>query len=143
MNPNITLREAIEEFNAENARYFSARDVSPQAQEFFQCHDIAHVVFDCNTSILGEGKVKIWTIFGTTLGFWKHLQAYAEADALSLFRQYSWSHVLKSIVKLLVTLPRVISRARQMTKPWPWSLYQPYLDTPLIKIREEFNIKPL
>jgi ubiquinone biosynthesis protein Coq4 len=143
MNPNFTLREAIEEFNSINSKHFTDRDVSPQAQDFFRCHDIAHVVFDCNTSILGEGKVKIWTIFGTTLGFWKHLQSYSEADAFCLFRLYSWSHVLKSIVKLLITIPRVVSRARNMIEPWPWSSYEPYLDVPLIKIREEFSIKPL
>ncbi len=143
MNTNLTLREAIQEFNSKNSKYFSSRDISLEAQEFFRCHDIAHVIFDCNTSIVGEGEVKIWSIFGTTLGFWKHLRGYAEADAFSLFRQYSWSHVMKSIFKLIVTMPRAIIRARRMTKRWTWSSYEAYLDMPLMKIREEFNIKPL
>jgi ubiquinone biosynthesis protein Coq4 len=143
METNATLREAIKEFNSVNSKYFSDRDISLEAQEFFKCHDIAHVVFGCDTSIVGEGKVKVWSIFGTTLGYWKHIQGYAEADAFSLFRQYSWSHVLKSIFKLLTKIPQAIFRARRMTKPWTWSSYEPYLDMPLTQIREEFNIKPL
>lgn len=143
MNPQTTLREAISEFNEINAISFSSRDISPEAQNFFLCHDIAHVVFDCDISIIGEGKVKIWTIFGTTLGFWKHLHGYSEVGAFSLFRQYSWSHVLKSIFKLIITMPQVISRARSMTKPWPWSSYEIHLDMTLIRIREEFNIVPM
>ena len=143
MDTNLTLREAIEEFNSANSKYFSSRDVSVAAQDFFRCHDIVHVLFDCNTSIVGEGKVKIWSIFGTTLGFWKHLRGYAEADAFSLFRQYSWPHVLKSLFRLIITMPQAIFRARQMTKPWPWSSYESYLDMPLASIRKEFNIKPL
>ena len=143
MDTKVTLREAIKEFNSVNSKYFSSRDISLQAQDFFRCHDIAHVIFDCNTSIVGEGKVKVWSIFGTTLGFWKHLQGYAEADAFSLFRQYSWSHVLKSLFKLIITMPQAIFRAKRMTKPWPWSSHESYLDIPLAKIREEFNIKPL
>ncbi len=143
MNISSTLREVITEFNSDNAKYFGDRDKSPEAQKFFECHDIAHVVFGCDTSIVGEGKVKIWSIFGTTMGFRKHLRGYAEADAFSLFQQYSWRHVLKSIGQLLITMPRVMIRARHMTKPWPWSEYQPYLDMSLNEIRQEFNIKPL
>lgn len=143
MNPNITLREAIEEFNSRNSQYFSDREVSPEAQDFFRRHDVAHVVFDCNTSILGEGKVKVWTIFGTTLGFWKHLKGYSEASAFSLFKQYSWGHLFNNVFKLIVAAPRTISRARRMKKPWPWSSYESYLDVPLAEIREEFKIRPL
>ena len=83
MNSDITLREALKKFNSINAEYFSSRDISPEALEFFRRHDIAHVIFDCNTTLLGEGKVKLWTVFGTTLGFWKHMRAYSEADAFS------------------------------------------------------------
>lgn len=73
MDENLTLKEAIKKFNATNYKQFSKRDISQEAKDFFRCHDTAHVVFGCSTSITGEGTVKIWTIFGTTLGFWKHL----------------------------------------------------------------------
>ena len=140
---NITLREAIIEFDSVNSKYFIERDFSVKAQEFFRCHDVAHVVFDCNTSILGEGKVKVWTIFGTTLGFWKHLHGYSEADAFSLFKKYSWGHILKNIAKLVITLPRIVIRTRHMKKPWPWCSYESFLDVSLKEIREKFGIRPL
>lgn len=143
MDAEITLRAALEDFTERNQKYFTSRDVSPEAQEFFRCHDTAHVVFGCNTTIVGEGTVKIWSIFGTTLGFWKHVRGYAEADAFSLFRQYSWAHVAKSIARLVVTIPRAIWRARQMAKPWPWASHDDYLDQPLAAIQSEFNIVPL
>jgi len=143
MDSQTTLREAIKEFYTVNFKYFSSRDISPKAEELFRCHDTAHVVFGCDTSILGEGMVKIWTIFGTSLGFWKHLEGYAEADAFSLFKEYRWSHVANNIFKIFITAPRVIIRARLMNKRWPWSSFEPYLDLPLDAIRKEFNIKPI
>ena len=124
-------------------KYFSDRDTSDEAKEFFRCHDIAHVVFGCDTTIFGEGVVKIWTVFGTTLGFWKHIAGYNEADAFALFRMYSLKHVAKNILRLFVTIPSVIVRARRMSKPWNWSDFETYMDVPIGKIREEFNIIPI
>ena len=139
----LTLREAIAEFHQKNANLFATREIAPEAKEFFRCHDIAHVVFDCNTSLYGEGKVKLWTIFGTTLGFWQHLKGYADAEALNLFKQYSFSHLLKNIFKILANMPRIIISAKHMSKPWPWHDHDRYLDMSLDAIRKEFNIKTL
>lgn len=135
-----TLREGLIQLRQENAAIFSDRNISPDAQEFFRCHDTAHVVFGCDTSLFGEGILKIYTIFGTTLGFWRHLSAYSEASAFALFRQYSLAHLCKHILKLIGNAPRAIVRARRMSKPWPWTEHGAYLDKPVAEIRKEFNI---
>ena len=140
-NSALTLREGMRQFCEENAAVFSNRDVSPEAQEFFRCHDTAHVVFGCDTSIFGEGVVKIFTIFGTTLSFWKHLSAYAEANAFDLFRQYSWRYVFRHVFKLIASMPRVIIHARRMSRPWPWADHDQYLDKRIDEIRKEFKIE--
>ena len=136
----VTLREALQEFNQKNSKIFSFRDSSPGAKKFFQYHDTAHVIFGCDTSLVGEAHVKLWTIFGSTLGFWKHLKGYKEANALQLFSGYSFKQVLKSLLMIFLTLPTVISRAIRMTKRWPWSDYDKYLDVPVSSIRKEFSI---
>lgn len=140
-DPAFTLRESIKRLCEENASVFSARDISPEAQEFFRCHDTAHVVFGCDTSIFGEGILKMFTIFGTTLGFWKHLSGYAQADAFALFMQYNWRHVVRHIFKLLANIPRAFIHAKQMSRPWPWSEHAEYLDMSIEEIRSEFNIR--
>ena len=115
--------------------------MSPEAEQFFRCHDTAHVVFGCNTSIFGEGVVKLFTVWGTSLGFFKHISGYSEADAFSLFRMYSFGHVIRNVWRVFVVIPKVFIRSKQMTKPWPWSDHEQYLDVPLKEIREEFGIK--
>jgi hypothetical protein len=140
-NPRLTLREGIEKFHEENAAQFSEQDLSPEAKKFFLYHDTAHVVFGCSRSFFGEGVVKIFTIWGTTLGFRGHLAGYSEADAFSLFRQYSARHLARHIGRLLLAAPRAFVRGQRMTKPWPWSDHSQYLDIPLADIRREFNIK--
>jgi ubiquinone biosynthesis protein Coq4 len=140
MAKRITLKQGLEKFHKKNLKYFSDRPKSQKAEDFLLHHDIAHVIFGCETSIYGEGVVKIWTTFGTTLRFWKMITAYNEANAFELFRMYSFRHVANNILRFLKIIPLTIARSRQLSKPWPWSNYKPYLNKPISKIRKEFNI---
>lgn len=141
MKENITLAEGLTIFQRKNATVFTKKELSKEGKEFLDCHDIAHVVFDCGTTLYGEGVVKIWATFGTTLSFWKVTKGYNDASAFQLFSQYSIGHIIKHILHLLSVIPKTIFRARQMSKPWPFTKYQAYLDRPLSEIREEFNIR--
>ena len=145
MEDTITLRQGLEKFHTEYKNHLSheKKGISSEAQAFFRSHDIAHVLFGCDISLYGEGTVKIWTIFGTTLGFWKHLSGYQDANALDLSKNFTVPHVLSNIFKFLSSIPIVIIRAKRMHKPWPWTDFESYLDTPISEIRKEFNIKVL
>ena len=141
MDKNMTLQQGIEQFHAKNMKYFSVRSTSKKGKEFLRCHDVAHVVFGCDTTIYGEGVVKIWTTFGTTLSFWKVIHGYNEANAFKLFKMYSLRHMVENILQFIIVIPKVIIRTKRMSKPWPFSVYSPYLNTTLSEIRSEFNIQ--
>lgn len=143
MEDHITLLQGLEKFNAKNMKYYDGRPVSKEGEQFLRCHDIAHVVFGCDTTLYGEGVVKVWTTFGTTLGFWKVISGYNEVNAFELFRMYSFRHVMKNIIRFLVVIPKVIIRAKGMSKPWPFLAYEEYLDAPISEVRKEFNIAVL
>lgn len=142
---DFILRKGLKKFRNQykDHLYHDKNNASKEAIFFFEAHDVAHVLFGCDISLYGEGSVKIWTIFGTTLGFWKHIKGYKEANAFELSRDFTLSHIVKNIFKLLFAIPRIIYRAKQMTKPWNWVGFEQYLDRPIEEIREEFNIKIL
>lgn len=143
MERNVTLREAFGEYRLKNRRIVSDAEMSSNSEVFFNCHDIAHVIFECDTSLRGEGVVKLWTIFGTTLGFANHVKEYAEANAFELFKKYSLKHILADVPKVILVAPVVITRAHKMKKKWPWASYDKYLDISITEIRKEFNIVPI
>ncbi len=145
MEDNITLRQGLELFHKEYKDHLShnQNDITSEAKAFFKSHDIAHVLFGCDISLYGEGSVKIWTIFGTTLGFWKHITGYQDANAFQLSKHFTFAHIASNIFKFLLSIPKIIIRAKQMTKPWNWAGFEQYLDTPISEIRKEFNIKVL
>jgi len=94
-----TLQQGLEKFNKKNMKYSSKRSVSVEGEAFLICHDIAHVVFGCDTAIYEKGIVKIWITFGTTLSFWKVISSYNDANDFQLFRMYSFLHVIKNILR--------------------------------------------
>ena len=143
MNKDMTLKEGIALFHKRNMKYFDERPQSQKGSDFLRCHDVAHVVFDCDTRLYGEGVVKVWTTFGTTLSFWQVTRGYNEVSAFQLFKKYSLGHIMKNILSFLIAIPTVIIRAKRMTKPWSFTGYEPYLNTPLSEIRKEYNIVTL
>ena len=143
MDDSMMLKEGLAVFQQKNKKYFAKKSYSKEGEAFLRCHDIAHVVFGCDTTLYGEGVVKIWTTFGTTLSFWEVITGYNDANAFELFRMYSFRHILKNIFQYLRVIPKAIFRAKKMTKPWPFSDYNAYLNTPIVEIREAFNIQVL
>jgi len=143
MDKNITLQQGLDQFHNKNMKYFSERPNSKEGEEFLRCHDVAHIIFECDTTLYGEGVVKVWTTFGTTLSFWEVTSGYNEANAFELFKLYSLRHILKNILRFILVIPKTIVRAKRMSKPWSFSEYNLYLDTPLTEIRKEFNIQVL
>ncbi len=143
MENNITLQQGLDLFQKKNKKIFKKQSISKKGEAFLLNHDIAHVIFGCNTTLYGEGVVKIWTTFGTTLSFWKVVNGYNEASAFSLFKMYSFTHIMKNIFRFLIVIPKTIFRAKKMSKPWPFSEYQSYLNMPISEIRKEFNIQNL
>jgi ubiquinone biosynthesis protein Coq4 len=65
----ITLAEGLREYYSSSDHLVTGRGISDVAQEFFRCHDAAHVVFGCSTELPDEGVVKMWSFFDTTAGF--------------------------------------------------------------------------
>ncbi|PHI21656.1 hypothetical protein CEQ90_02265 [Lewinellaceae bacterium SD302] len=142
---SITLKQGLEKFYEDYRENLSHKDdgLPDEVRHFFKSHDIAHVLFGCDISLFGEGSVKMWTIFGTTLGFWKHIEEYRKANAFELAKNFEPVSYLSNLLKLMCAIPLLILRAKKMNRPWPWAEYENYLDTPIFKIREEFNIRVL
>ena len=139
----LTLKEALEEYHELNSKILYKREMSSDSKVFFACHDVAHVVFACDTSLLNEGMVKMWTAFGTTLGFWRHIAAYSRQETNEIVKELGWKLIIATSFQSLIIMPRVLRRCFAMKKRWPWSSFEEYLNVPLAEIRHEFNIQPL
>ena len=135
-----TLAEAIAEYYAVNPGLASLRKMSPEAEQFFRCHDAAHVVFGCGIGLDDEAIVKISSILGTSAGL-SVLKGYRLHESLQIYMQLSPRAVLSSVARSIVVVPRTILRCMNQRSPWPWADFERHLAVPLRDIRQEFGIK--
>ena len=136
----LTLAEGLAEYYASRDGLVRGRGISAAASAFFRCHDAAHVVFGCDTTLLNEMIVKIWSFFGTTGGFGL-VRDYGLPESQEIYETLAWSEIARVSLHAIVLVPLVIVRARRMRKRWPWSEFDRYLATPLAEIRHEFGIE--
>jgi hypothetical protein len=136
----LTLAEGLREYYASRADLAGGRGASEAAREFFRCHDAAHVVFGCDTTLPQEGVVKLWSFFATDAGF-SLLRAYNLPESREIYARLEPREELRAARTTLAAFPRVIWRARRMRRRWPWRDFESYLHAPLREIRREFGIR--
>lgn len=135
-----TLAEGLAELRGAVPGLLDEGRLPEDARQLFHNHDIAHVVFGCDTSLVQEGMVDLWTIFGSTVGLRAYLSYMKTDEAKQVLRDVGLGRALWATLKALPRLAGVIVRARRMTRKWPWTDHDAYLDRPLVEIREEFGI---
>lgn len=136
----MTLSEGLAEYYARNPRLKRGASLSAPARDFFRCHDAAHIVFGCDTSLPHEAVVKLSSMFGTTAGM-SVLRGYALYDSLDIYRTLPPGEVLRTLAAALVIVPRTAWRCLRQNKRWPWTGFDPILHMPLRDIRREFGIR--
>lgn len=135
-----TLAEAIAEYYAASPALTNLRNMSPEAQEFFRCHDAAHVIFGCGNALDDEAAVKISSIFGSTAGLGV-LKGYRLHESRQIYQHLSQREVLRSVARSVVVVPLTILRCIRQRSRWPWAEFEQYLAVPLHDIRRQFGIK--
>src|SRR3990172_8025890 len=136
----LTLAEGMAEYYGANPELAALRSMSPEAQQFFRCHDVAHVVFGCGIDLDDEAVVKIASIFGTTAGLGV-LEGYRLHESVQIYERLSLRAMLRSIAHSIVIVPRTLFRCLRQRSRWPWAELERFLRVPLREIREEFGIQ--
>lgn len=136
----MTLEEGLSEYYGNRDDLVTGRGVSDSARKFFRCHDVAHVVFGCSTTLTNEAMVKIWSFFGTTAGL-SLLRDYRSPESKEIYEQIKWSDVPGTAFRSLVNVPLVLFRCLRMHERWPWSDFDQYRSVPLAEIRRKYGIR--
>jgi ubiquinone biosynthesis protein Coq4 len=134
-----TLAQGVAEYYAAHPELDSVRGMSPEAQRFFRCHDVAHVVFGCGIDLHDEAVVKLSSIFGTTAGFGV-LRGYSLHESRQIYEQLSLRESLRTVAQACFIVPRTLLRCTRQRARWPWDGFESFLETPLRRIREQFGI---
>ncbi len=135
-----TLAEGLMEYWAANPGLASARDPGGLGAEFFRCHDTAHVLFGCSTSLAGEALTDTWTLFGTSVSIRQFLGFFRVEEHKDIMAKVGWRTALVTFARSVPILVKAAWRGHRMPAKWPWSNFDTFLSRPLAEIRREFQI---
>lgn len=139
----LTLREGLAEYFRRNPALMDEAGLPRDLGEGLHSHDIAHVVFGCDTTLVGEVILVRWSLFGVTGSIRPYLTGLRRRETRGLFRD-ALARFRPSMLWRLVKFASIaIIRSLRMRERWPFDAYEPYLDQPLGEIRERFGIRVL
>jgi hypothetical protein len=135
-----TLAEGLAEYYAANPGLKRGSALSPEAREFFRCHDAVHVLYGCGTSVSDEAIVKLASLFGTSGGF-SVLRGYRLHESLDTYRELPLAGTLVALLISPYLVARTVWRCLRQPGAWPWTGHEPHMNTPLSELRARFGIK--
>ena len=83
---SMTLREGLAEYFRGNPDLMNESELPQDLSEGLHAHDIAHVVFGCDTTLLGEVVLVRWSVFGVTGSLRPYLIGLRRRETRGLFR---------------------------------------------------------
>jgi hypothetical protein len=139
----MTLREGLAEYFRQNSELMGQGDLPRDLGVGLQSHDVAHVVFGCDTSVVGEVVLSRWSFFGITGSIRPYLIGYRRSETRVLFKDAMKRFRLSMLWPMVKFASLAFVRSLRMRERWPYQHYSQYLDLPLYEIREHFGIRVL
>ena len=136
-----TLREGLVEYFSNIPELMEGGDLPADLAHGLHGHDVAHVVFGCDTSVRGEVVLARWSLFGIEGSLRPYLIGVRRRETRGLFRDFFRAVRLRELPALVKAGITAVIRSCWMSRRWPFDRYGPYLDRPLVEIRQEFHIR--
>ena len=137
----MTLREGLAEYFRQNPGLMDEAELPNDLAVGLHSHDVAHVVFGCDTSLVGEVILVRWSLFGVTGSIRPYLIGLRRPETRGLFRDAFAAFRPRMLWRMVKLATLAIVRSLRMRERWPFEGYEAYLDQPLGQIRERFGIR--
>jgi hypothetical protein len=139
----LTLGNALElhyQFNPQFTRWDLYR--SSEAKDLIKAHDISHVIFGCNTGLLGELQVQIWSKFAIApLSLTDKIRYGRDKESRVLLKNpIGYRKMIVFFIRNFGEVKRIRARCSAMRKKWPYLNGEEYFSTKLGEIRSDFGI---
>lgn len=140
----LTLEESLHQHYLLNPQFTVWNKYkSETAQKLVRAHDISHIIFGCDTSLLGEMRVQLWAKFGVQSFGLKESWRYAqdkEAKVL-LKNPVGYRAMFTFFLRNFDEVFKVRSKAKSMTKRWVYFNEHAYMAMTVHDIRKQFGIQ--
>lgn len=115
---------------------------SENAKKLVKAHDISHLIFGCDTSLLGEMRVQLWAKFAVQKFSFKESLAYARDKEAKVLLKNPVGYLAMFIffLKHFGEIRRVRRQSQLMPAKWVYFEEDSYMTTPVGAIRKRFGV---
>jgi ubiquinone biosynthesis protein Coq4 len=139
---DISLKDALDQYYAQNPGFYQPSQLDDDSRKVFFAHDVCHIIFGCDTSLVGEAKVEQWTIHSTNFNFKEYVDTVLSTEATrQAVSEISPFQTLGAFIFNIFPLIKTYLRARKVSPKWGFYNYPNYFDHRISDIRREFNIQ--
>lgn len=137
----MTLREGIAEYFRQTGKMMDPAELPPDLGLGLRAHDVAHVVFGCDTTLVGEVVLVRWSLFGVTGSIRPYLIGFRRRETRGLFLDAAAAFRPAMLWRMTKFASLAVFRSLRMRERWPFEDFGQYLDQPLCEIREHYGIR--
>lgn len=140
---SLPLNEALHRHCLLNSQFTIWSNYQSEiAKKLVKAHDISHLVFGCDTSLLGEMRVQLWAKFGVQkFGFKESLMYAKDKEAKVLLKNpVGYKAMLLFFIKNIAEVGKVRSQAKQMAEKWIYFEEDHYMQDTVGEVRAKFGI---
>ena len=137
---DLTLAQALTIHYQINPQLMTWYDVKVSVlQKMMKSHDISHIIYGCNTTLLGEMQVQFWNNFGSKVpkNPKDFITAISDKQSRDLLNP---SELVSFFLTHLSEIWKVRKLSKLMSKKWVFFDEERYMNTTIGDIRHEFNI---
>lgn len=139
----LPLRDALEAHYRLNPHFTRWHEYKrSEARRIIKAHDISHLVFGCDTRLLGEMQVQLWAKFAVAPLAWREKLTYFrdEESKVLLKNPVGYRRMLIFFLRNFSEVWRIRKQAQKMSKKWHYFDEDKYFDKSLAAIRAEYGI---
>jgi ubiquinone biosynthesis protein Coq4 len=138
---NITIRQAIDIFYAQNPNFYQPKQLDDDSRAVFFASDVCHIIFGCDTSLNGAFKIDTWVLNAIDLSLKEYYELYTSVVSVRVaMNQISPLQVFFQAILSVFSIVRVYFAGKRVKPKWRFFDYEDYLDLQIMDVRKEFNI---
>ncbi len=139
----LTLKEAVAEFYEVNSESFSPPEPKTIWTSLLVHHDVGHVFFGINTTIMDEAAGDCWIMMGSDMQVKEYRKYAATPEGKQLIKDIGPYRLAKCLLLSIPTMIKIFILSRKMSMKWQTEGYEKYMNTPLSEVRRLHNLKIL
>jgi len=139
-----TLAAGLNEYYRGHPCVIRPDAISPESAALFRRHDICHVIFGLDTTIVDEAMADLRTMLSTDVGVRRYVQYLRTSkEAQDIFAEVGYSSAFAATLRALPRFLHALAQALRARKRWPWDPPERYLGESLAALRADHGIRVL